>query len=82
LTSGRDDLTQDISMVWERDGDCFVAAVENDDGRPVWHLVVEPLLSGGWDWTIWRPGDLAGTALRRPARTVQDAMQAAEQAAR
>lgn len=63
-------------MIWERSGEAYFSTAEDAFGRPLWHLVVEPILSGGWDWTIWRPRGNGAAA-----RTVQEAMQAAEQAA-
>jgi hypothetical protein len=67
-------------MIWERSGECFYGAAYDAAGRVVWHLVVERLLDEGWDWTIWRPGDLRGTAERGTTKTIHEAMWKAEQA--
>jgi hypothetical protein len=39
-------------------------------------------MDGLWDWTVWNPNYSAGSARHGTTDSVQEAMQAAEQAAR
>lgn len=68
-----------MKLIWEKSGECYFSAAHDSGGTIVWHLVVEPIPGEGWDWTIWRPGDLPGTTVRGAAKTVHEAMWTAEQ---
>ena len=68
-------------MVWERSGRAFHATVEGPSGRVLFHLIVEELLGGSWDWAVWHPGGPSSPAQHSVATPIQEAMQAAEQAA-
>ena len=63
-------------MIWERSGNTYYAAIQGADAAIAFYLIVEPIPSGEWDWTAWRPGD--DMAAHGVAQTVQDAMKQAE----
>ena len=46
-----------MPVVWERSGEAFYADVEVADGSRRYYLIVERLLQGGWDWSVWRQRD-------------------------
>jgi hypothetical protein len=68
-------------MVWERNGDAYHAKVVGPDDEPLFHVIVERLPEGMWDWTVWLPPGAPELAMRGVARTVQAAMRAAEDSA-
>jgi hypothetical protein len=44
---------------WRKAGDNLFTAVFSGPGGAIYHLVVELLPDGvGWDWAVWRPGEL------------------------
>jgi hypothetical protein len=69
-------------MIWERDGDAYTATVETATGEVRFHLTVERLATQSWDWMVWQPGEPATLARYGTAATAQEAMRAAEAAAR
>jgi hypothetical protein len=68
-------------MIWERNGDMFHATTRDPSGEVLFHLVVERL-NHAWDWSVWRPDEPADMANLGVAATPQEAIQAAERAAR
>jgi len=68
-------------MIWERSESAFHATVEAPSGRVLFHLIVEELLGGSWDWAVWHPGGPASPGQHGVASTIQEAMQAAEEVA-
>jgi hypothetical protein len=48
----------------------------NDE--PLFHMIIEQLPDGMWDWTVWPPGGNPSQAMRGVALNVQDAMNQAE----
>jgi hypothetical protein len=71
---------QALVVIWQRDGAAYYARAEGVVTRMLCYLVVEPVLSGKWDWEVWRR-DNRSLAKRGVAGTVHEAMQAAERAA-
>jgi hypothetical protein len=69
-----------MAVVWERSGEAFYADIDDADGTR-YHLIVESLPGGGWDWAVWRQTDGTRETHSGTAGTVQDAMRAAEEAA-
>jgi hypothetical protein len=69
-----------MAVVWERSGEAFYADVDAADGSR-YHLIVERLPGGGWDWSAWRQNDGARGVHNGVAGTAQEAMRASEQAA-
>jgi hypothetical protein len=71
-----------MNLVWEKSGENFHATIEDDIGQPVWHLIVEPIPTGGYDWAVWRPGEDPSRAAHGHAGTRHAAMWDAERAPR
>jgi hypothetical protein len=65
-------------MVWERSGDTYYASPLGPNDEPLFHMIIEQLPDGMWDWTVWPPGGNPGQAMRGVALSVQDAMNQAE----
>ena len=68
-----------MSLIWERAGDAYYATVRGPDAEPLFRLIVEQLPEGMWDWIVWQSGGKPEMAVRSVARTVQEAMRAAEE---
>jgi hypothetical protein len=68
-------------MVWERSGRAFHATVEAPSGSVLFHLIVEELPDGAWDWAVWHPGGPSSPGQHGVATSVQEAMRAAKEAA-
>jgi hypothetical protein len=68
-----------MSIVWEKDGEAFCAAVTDEAGRPQLHLMVESE-GHGWDWAVWRPGEDRASARHGRTTTRHAAMWDAERA--
>jgi hypothetical protein len=69
-------------MLWERSGSAFHAAVEDATGRVLCRLIVEELPDGTWDWAVWETGGRSSLGWHGITVTIQEAIQAAEAAAR
>jgi hypothetical protein len=69
-----------MAVVWERSGEAFYADLDAEDGTR-YHLIVERLPGGEWDWSVWRRNDGTRGVHTGVADTVQEAMRAAQQAA-
>jgi hypothetical protein len=69
-----------MAVIWERSGEAFYADLDAADGTR-YHLIVEKLPRGEWDWSVWRQNDGSRGIHTGTAGTVQEAMQAAERAA-
>jgi hypothetical protein len=68
-------------MIWEKSGDAYYAVVADIEGRPIARLIADPCPGGGWDWAAWSEGVKPANERSGTARTAQEAMRAAEQAA-
>jgi hypothetical protein len=68
-----------MAVVWERSGEAFYADLDTADGTR-YHLIVEMLPGGGWDWSVWRQNDGTRGVHTGFAVTAQEAMRAAERA--
>ena len=66
-------------VVLERSGEAFHADTDAADGTR-YHLIVEKLPGGGWDWSGWRQNAGTRGTQSGTADTAQEAMRAAEQA--
>ena len=58
----------------------LLCGLDTADGTR-YHLIVEKLPRGEWDWSVWRQNDGSRGIHTGTAGTVQEAMQAAERAA-
>jgi hypothetical protein len=65
-------------MIWERSGTAYFACVEPTDDRPLCFLIIEPMPTGDWVWEVWRQRAGPGQTANGTARTVHEAMRAAE----
>jgi hypothetical protein len=68
------------NLIWEFDGDAYLATIETAPGRIRFRLVVERS-NGSWDWSVWNPRSPDISARHGVADTAQEAMKAAEAAA-
>jgi hypothetical protein len=68
-----------MAVVWEQSGDAFFATVEQGVKR--FHLSVDELPGGGWDWAVWVQRNGWRIVRNGTASTAQEAMQEAERAA-
>jgi hypothetical protein len=66
-----------MTMIWERSGEAYYAAVAGPDGQLLVRLIVGPD-KDRWRWIVWRTGEDRGNTHRGVADTVQDAMREAE----
>ena len=69
-----------MAVIWERSGEAFYADVETADGT-CYYLIAERLPGGGWDWSAWSQRNGWRSEHHGAARTAQEAMREAEQAA-
>ena len=71
-----------MPVVWERSGEAFYATADTTQSGERYYLIVEELPKGGWDWSVWRQRDNWRVVRNGTAKAAQEAMWAAEEAAR
>ena len=71
-----------MPLLWERDGEAYYASGTLEPNETPIRMIVEPLSSGQWDWAVWRLNDEVKVVRTGIADTVQEAMRAAEDAAK
>jgi hypothetical protein len=71
------------SVIWTTDASGFFGTALSRDGRTLYRLVVEMLPSGnGWDWSVWRAGDVTAAVGQGVGFSRAGAQASAEEAAR
>jgi hypothetical protein len=69
---------------WCKEDEALFAAATDGRNGTRYHLTAErvPAEGGGWDWTIWRPGDAPEAACHGCEPSAEAALRAAEAAVR
>ena len=69
-------------VLWEQNGNAYHASGTLEPDETPIRLIVEPIPHGRWGWAVWRLNDHVKLVGSGGMDTVQEAMRAAQEAAR